>query len=321
METEFEHPRLLITTDIGGDPDDQQSMIRLMAYANHFRIEGLIASASGTPNELRESVVKPHLIYEIIEGYAAVRERLARHEGGWPLADALHAVVKAGNPKRSRGDIGEGSDTEASRWIVECIDRGSVDDPLNIGIWGGQTDLAQALWRVRRERSEADWKAFVGKFRVYDINDQDGHLDWMWQAFAGMFYILCQAPEGEDKRRGTYRGMYLGGDETLTSREWIDANVRSKGPLGELYPTETWTEPNPHGCLKEGDTPSWFFFLPKGGNDPSDPTRPGWGGRFRKMENGLYRDLPMSDDFDPRMEVSRWRPAFQEDFARRMAWC
>ncbi len=51
-------PRLLVLTDIGGDPDDQQSMIRLMLYANEFEIEGLIASASGTPGELKEKVVQ-----------------------------------------------------------------------------------------------------------------------------------------------------------------------------------------------------------------------------------------------------------------------
>jgi len=29
-----ERPRLLVLTDIGGDPDDQQSMIRLMPHPN-----------------------------------------------------------------------------------------------------------------------------------------------------------------------------------------------------------------------------------------------------------------------------------------------
>ena len=43
-------PRLLVLTDIGGDPDDQQSMIRLLLYANEFDFEGLIATASGTPS-------------------------------------------------------------------------------------------------------------------------------------------------------------------------------------------------------------------------------------------------------------------------------
>ena len=47
-------PRLVVLTDIGGDPDDQQSMIRLMLYANEFEIEGLIASAAGIPGELKK---------------------------------------------------------------------------------------------------------------------------------------------------------------------------------------------------------------------------------------------------------------------------
>src|SRR6185295_4640279 len=47
-------PRLIVLTDMGGDPDDQQSMIRLMLYANEFDIEGLIATASGTPGELKD---------------------------------------------------------------------------------------------------------------------------------------------------------------------------------------------------------------------------------------------------------------------------
>ena len=47
-----ERPRLAVLTDIGGDPDDQQSMVRLMVYANEFEIEALVASASGTPGRV-----------------------------------------------------------------------------------------------------------------------------------------------------------------------------------------------------------------------------------------------------------------------------
>lgn len=44
-------PRLCVLTDIGGDPDDTQSLVRLMVYSNAFDIEGLIATASGTPGD------------------------------------------------------------------------------------------------------------------------------------------------------------------------------------------------------------------------------------------------------------------------------
>lgn len=37
--------RIVVSTDIGGtDPDDDQSMVHLLAYADRFDIEGLISS-------------------------------------------------------------------------------------------------------------------------------------------------------------------------------------------------------------------------------------------------------------------------------------
>ncbi|WDI44874.1 DUF1593 domain-containing protein [Bremerella sp. P1] len=313
-------PRLLVLTDIGGDPDDQQSMVRLMVYANQFRLEGLVASASGTPGELKKAITQPQLIREIVDAYGQVRPSLAKHESNWPEVAQLVACIKSGNPQRGREYIGEPHDTEGSRFLIDRIDAGTKDDPLNITIWGGQTDLAQALWRVKHDRSEEEYLAFVAKFRAYDIADQDGIADWMHEQFPGMFYILSKAPKGEDRRKGTFRGMYLTGDVSTTSREWINENIRSQGPLGKLYPTKTWTAPNPHGCLKEGDTPSWFFFLPAGGNQLSDPSQPGWGGQYVLAEDGWYRDQPSSGG-DPRESVSKWRPDFQKDFAQRMAWC
>ena len=69
-EPAADRPRLVVLTDIGGDPDDQQSMIRLMTYANEFEIEGLIASATGTPGESKEEVTRPEI------GRASCRERV-----------------------------------------------------------------------------------------------------------------------------------------------------------------------------------------------------------------------------------------------------
>ena len=316
-----ERPRLAVLTDIGGDPDDQQSLIRLMVYANEFDLELLIASASGTRGELKTSTVQPHLIREIVDAYGAVLPNLKRHATGWPEHAELVARIIAGNPLRGREHIGTGHDTAGSRALIERIDAGTPTRRLNISIWGGQTDFAQALWRVKQERGAAGLAEFARKIHVYDIADQDGIADWIRGEFPGLEYILSRAAAGRDKRESIFRGMYLTGDETLTSRQWVEENVRSRGPLGALYPTKTWTPPNPHGCLKEGDTPSWFFFLPQGGNDPADPTKPGWGGQFVRQSDGWYLDVPATPGNDPRTAVSRWRPDYQRDFARRMAWC
>ena len=39
--------------------------------------------------------------------------------------------------------------------MTERIEAGSPARPLNVAIWGGQTDLAQALWQAKRTRGEA----------------------------------------------------------------------------------------------------------------------------------------------------------------------
>src|ERR1051326_7444736 len=89
-----ERPRLAVLTDMGGDPDDQQSLIRLMVYANEFEIEALIATASGTPGELKKATTRPDLILEIIGGYEKVLSNLQRHATGWPKPDQLRQRVK-----------------------------------------------------------------------------------------------------------------------------------------------------------------------------------------------------------------------------------
>jgi len=316
-------PRLVVLTDIGGDPDDQQAMVRLLAFANEFEIEGLIASAAGTPGELKQAVTKPELIRELVGAYGQVRENLAKHADGYPAAEELLRLVKSGNPNRGAKAIGEGQDTEGSRWLIAVVDRPDPR-PVNLTIWGGQTDLAQALWRVRQDRGAAGLKAFIARLRVHDIDDQDKVQPWIFENFPDLFYILSKAPPGADKRAGAYRGMYLGGDEALTSREWVDAQVRvGHGPLGALYPTKTWTAPNPHGTMKEGDTPSWYYFLPNGLGDPARPEWGSWGGRFSRGAGNLYRDAAdtVGKVTDPRATVWRWRPTAQAEFAARMDWC
>jgi hypothetical protein len=75
--------------------------------------------------------------------------------------------------------------------------------------------------------------------------------------------------------------------------------------------------------LKEGDTPSWLYFLPTGLSDPAHPDWGCWGGRFRPADGGLFRDTTdtVGTVTDARATVWRWRPAFQADFAARMTWC
>src|SRR3954470_13248699 len=67
-EGDAARPRLLVLTDISSltpglrEPDDGQSMIRLMLYANEIDLEGLIASS----NLVHGQTVRSELIREVV---------------------------------------------------------------------------------------------------------------------------------------------------------------------------------------------------------------------------------------------------------------
>ena len=56
-----------------------QALVMLLVHANEFDIEGLIASASGTPGELETEIVRPDLLREAINRYATVENNLRLH--------------------------------------------------------------------------------------------------------------------------------------------------------------------------------------------------------------------------------------------------
>lgn len=193
-----------------------------------------------------------------------------------------------------------------------------------ITIWGGATDLAQALWKVKATRSAEALKTFVSKIRVRSIADQDQAGPWIRANFPNLYYIL---------QKVSMRGIHRGGDTSLVREAWVYKNVKGHGALGELYPVynggDIWSgQLGPLKGIKEGDTPSFLSLLKTGLNDEYNPEWLSWGGRF-KQDSTPTRFVDAVDSIDnfatdphPALaSVYRWRPAFQNDFAARMDWC
>lgn len=343
-------PRLLVTTDIGGDPDDQQSMRRLMLYANELDITGLIASSAGVAGELPQPVVRPDLIHAIVNDYEVVQPNLAKHATGYPAASTLRARVKSGSPARGVANLGAGRSTEGSNHIIATVD--ASPSLLYVAIWGGAHDLAQALYDVRATRTASALQAFLAKLRVYAIADQDkgtspqGTGEWIRANFPTLRYVEAGPPTTHGQT-SLFRGMYQndsagGGRPTvqlvetsklaLNQLAWVNSNVRSgHGVLGAGYPvvTQNPTSTNNTSGVKEGDTPSWFYVLPNGLQNPEQPTWGGWGGRFQLDAGQHYIDAEDTHwssagnaDFSTRRKwtVARWREAYQNDFAARLDW-
>jgi hypothetical protein len=305
--------RVIVTSDFppfpvtNSDPDDVQSMVRFLLYANEFDIEGLIASA-GTYGMVAEK----KNILAVLDEYDKVDENLREHDLKYPTADALRAVtfegkgnnngikIQFGCGKQPVTDIiGKGRDSEASRAIIAAADKPDPR-PIYIGVWGGPREVAQAIWHVKNTRSEPELKAFIGKLRVFLIAYQDATHDWLMKEFPDLFII-------ESKK--TYQGMF-GSD----SRAWVEENIiNNHGPLCAIYPPKAVAG---QGVI-EGDSPAFLYLVSanRGINNPEDPTQPSWGGQYvRKGATKHYVDGPGGGT------IRQWRADFQAEFKARANW-
>jgi hypothetical protein len=328
-------PRVVVLTDIENEPDDAMSLVRFLTYANHFDVEGLVATTSIH----QRNKVAPQTIRRIVTAYGKVRDNLEKHEPGFPTGEQLLALVSEGLPTYGMLAVGEGKDSPGSEALIRALDR---DDPrpLWVPVWGGPNVLAQALWKVRSTRSLAALAAAVARLRVYAISDQDDSGPWMRKEFPGLFYIVSPGfSAGGAYHHATWSGISgdyfharcAGADFTVVTNEWLDRNVRTKGPLGAEYPRWDY--------LMEGDTPSFLGLVDNGLNEPERPDYGGWGGRYelympRPQKWHLYPETrPIwTDAADEVLGVDgrwhdtnhatlwRWREAYQNDFAARMDW-
>jgi hypothetical protein len=328
-------PRLFVLTDIENEPDDAESMVRLLVYANQFDIEGLVATTSIHQRNKTAAA----RIREIVEAYGKVRDNLEKHERGFPTGDALLALIKEGLPDYGMSAVGEGKDSSGSEALITAVDR-TDPRPLWVTAWGGPNVLAQALWKVRTTRTPEAVSRFVAKLRVYTISDQDDSGPWIRREFPKVFYISSPGlSAGGAYHHATWSGIsgdyfhgrFVGADFTLVTNEWLDRNVRRKGALGAQYPRWEY--------LMEGDTPSFLNLIGNGLSDPEHPDWGGWGGRYelytppvRKWHlepetRPLWTDAEdevMGADgrwhTDNHATIWRWREAYQDDFASRMDW-
>lgn len=323
-------PRVIVLTDITNEPDDQESLVRFLVYANEYDVEGLIATTS---TWLRDRTSVPN-IKACVEAYGQVRDNLAKHADGFPTQEKLESVIFEGLPEFGMSGVGQGKDSPGSEHVIKVIDAAD-ERPVWVTAWGGANCLAQALWKVRSTRSPSQLADFISKIRVYTISDQDNSGPWMRNEFPELFYVV--SPGGEkslEYHQATWTGIsgdeyYLNGPGyaiNLVSNDWLDRNIRiGHGPLGAMYPEWEY--------IMEGDTPSFMNLINNGLASHLNPSFGGWGGRYYFKQTyadaGPFwqntRDFVLTSD--GRVHVSntatiwRWRQDFQLDFAARMDWC
>jgi hypothetical protein len=338
--------RAIILTDIEADPDDTESLVRLLLYSNVIDIKGLIATTSCWHRD----IVNPESIEKVIHAYGKVHPNLLKHEAGFPDAEALLALVKSGIPKYGMLGVGNGKDSEGSNWIIKILEE-KDERPLWISVWGGVNTLAQALFKIKNTKTEKEAGELIARLRVYTISDQDDSGIWIRNNFPDLFYIVTPGDHYESATWTAINSFIQGINNETISNSWIAQNIQQgHGPLGAEYPDVAWG--------MEGDTPSFLSLIPNGLNVAEHPEWGGWGGRYElykpdfaltKKGGSIVTIAPETreiwtnaiDNYTPYLQreygravgkdtvtftgyketLWRWRDDFQNDFAARMDWC
>ena len=327
-------PRLVVCTDIAPadvEPDDMESMVRLMAYADCFEIEALITSvgwncdpypmvwqqylirvitayAKDVPNLMRRSRQKEFLPIK--------KENASQKIGYWPSAEYITSRAVMGSMYGGIQSIGEHNDSPGSELLIRLADE---DDPrpIYVAAWGGANTLAQAIWRISQTRTSDEVKSFVRKFRLFTITDQDmqynmrmdrpysSHM-WLRQAFSNDLQFIWDEGAWQEQCE-------------LGKRHWQQHadHIQSRGALGREYPNYKWGV--------EGDTPSFLYVMPNGLNAPEDPRQAGWAGYHERSICADSITTAWTSWQEPLRSISvgykrRFYPDELNDFMARMQW-
>lgn len=187
-------PRTIVTTD--GEIDDVDSFIRMLLYANEFRIEGLIYSSSmwhykgdGKETPFTSEMEMTKNIYgeqtdlrwpgtewmnPLLDAYEEIYPMLSQHAEGFPVPAHLRSLVHVGNID-FEGEMEV--DTEGSDFIkAKLLDEEM--EPIYLQVWGGTNTIARALKSIEDEyKGKPEWESIyqkvVGKTILYAILDQD----------------------------------------------------------------------------------------------------------------------------------------------------
>lgn len=310
---EPERVRILIETDAGGDPDDEQSLVRFLLYANEWDVAGIVANRAGAragentnPERTGLGIVRRQLT-----AYGECWPNLVRHDPRYPSQEQLWSRTVAGYEDTA----------DAVKLIIAEVDKADAR-PLWYADWGtdvgaAPNNLRRALDRVLSERGPIGYAAFKGRIRLASANAFGEHTDQIEPAFA--LWVDTFRPELNRKR-----WYHLFSELTATAGGFdIERDVRTgHGPLGPLYPLNTTHR------QKEGDSMTFLYLVPTGMNDPLRPNWGSWAGRYGANSNFPGRNYYWANQSDSwngstsrDNTLARWAVAMQNDFAARMDWC
>ena len=159
-------PRVIVISDIGNEPDDQMSFVRLLLYSNELEIEGLIATTS----TWQKTAMHPETMRQLIDAYGEVRPNLLLNAKGWPEAADLASRVFAGQSAYGMAATGPGKVSDGAKAIIRAGERKRQPAAMDLHLGRRQHTGAGASWKCARARTPEELARFIAQApRLFDL--------------------------------------------------------------------------------------------------------------------------------------------------------
>lgn len=307
-----ERLRVIVETDAGGDPDDEQSLVRFLLYTNEWDVAGIIATREQARDgeNLNAERTGMGIIRRQLKAYGECHSHLVQHDPRYPTEEQLQRRTVAGYG----GDAG-------IRLIIDAVE---AQDPRPVWFLNWGTDhgsegssLKRALDKVLSERGQEGYAKFKQKLRLSSADKFEEHTTKISPPFP--LWVDTFRPELE-RRRWYHR--FSGITATAGGFDVKRDLLTGHGPLGALYPLNT-THPQ-----KEGDTMTFLYLVPTGMNDPNKPGWGSWAGRYGRQEAFPKANYYWANQVDTWCgtthrdnTLKRFAADLQNDFRARLEWC
>ena len=317
---------VIIDTDLGGDPDDIQSLFRAVHYSDILKIKGIVS----TPNtdidhHPWDTIPQTKLIAHWIKRIDVEQLRRNGYNDLMREEDLL-SRIKAGSTEA--GSPAANKSTKGSEWIIQTARNYSPENPLWILVWGSLTTTAQALFDAHDIARNIRIYCIGSSNTIHDIASRDFVFDFMKTEYPELWWIENGVlPKGTHE---TFRGVYQSGvqEGEWAFTEFAEMNIRNHGSNhdglfqeknGDVFPLANY----PKNSLKEGDSPSLLYLMSpvlSAVGTIDDPTQESWGGQFRHFDKSTYPNYYVDLDKSPaecQLTIGKWRYDFLTDWKVR----
>ena len=305
--------RIMIETDAGGDPDDEQSLVRFLLYSNEWDVEGIIANR---PKARERENLNPQrtglgIVRAMLKAYGQCYPNLRQHDRRYPTFEYLWQRTVAGYDDTPDG----------VKLLIAAVDNPDPR-PLWFCNWGTDNGAAvsclkRALDQVLRERGQDGYARFKNRIRLSSDDKFGAHTTQLQPPFP--IWIDTLRPEINGKR---WYWQFSAITATAGGFDLQRDALKDHGPLGAMYPTNTTHR------QKEGDTMTFLYLVPTGMNDPDHPDWGSWAGRYGLNEKHAGRAYYWANQQDTwqgttsrENTLRRWAADLQNDFRARLDWC